>query len=96
MISLTSWFAWMCVIIVYSFTASPVTAQASPREREDVISQYTVSNERQCHRLCWYRLSCSSYSYNPDIKVSITDPTGRNCVLHSELGEFKNIIWGKI
>ncbi|KAK7116848.1 uncharacterized protein [Littorina saxatilis] len=48
-----------------------------PERRLDAIGAYTLVNSRQCQRLCWYRLLCTSFSFHDNAGQ------GSNCVLHS-------------
>ncbi|KAK7116847.1 uncharacterized protein [Littorina saxatilis] len=48
-----------------------------PERRLDTIGAYTLVNSRQCQRLCWYRLLCTSFSFHDNAGQ------GSNCVLHS-------------
>ncbi|KAK7116501.1 hypothetical protein V1264_002168 [Littorina saxatilis] len=65
-------------------TCTMLATAAQPTERQDVMGSYTLSNEKQCQRLCWYRPLCTSYSYF----TGMTEVAGRNnsqsnCVLHT-------------
>ncbi|KAK7101868.1 hypothetical protein V1264_020183 [Littorina saxatilis] len=51
---------------------------ATPEERLDTIGVYSMSNKKQCQRVCWYRQLCTSFSY-----LDNTGNGGVNCVLHS-------------
>ena len=71
--------------ILCGFVSLAVTSTVYPCDREDVIGQYRLANEQQCHRLCWYRQLCSSYSYHPNTAAASTT---HNCVLHTNSGKF--------
>ncbi|XP_070173798.1 uncharacterized protein [Littorina saxatilis] len=76
---------YLCTFFVNGLVRSAV----EPGQREDVIGQYSITNEKQCQRLCWYRQLCNTYSYyTRDIPVSPAVSTSlsvaHNCVLHSK------------
>ena len=73
------------IFMLCGFVSLAVTSTVYPCDREDVIGQYRLANEQQCHRLCWYRQLCSSYSYHPNPTAASTT---YNCVLHTNSGKF--------
>ncbi|KAK7116503.1 hypothetical protein V1264_002170 [Littorina saxatilis] len=83
-VMLQQWFS----LIFFTCAVLAKSKAYSPLDREDVIGHYRVANEKQCHRLCWYRQSCSSYSYSSDSNVIAASGSSAsmnsNCVLHYE------------
>ena len=67
---------FLFVLVHLSFVSE---SESGTVDRDDVFGRYTLANELQCQRLCWYHISCASYSY------LASRPTGSspNCVLHT-------------
>ena len=67
------------------------TLDSSSSETDNLIGLYTLANEEQCHRLCWYRQLCSSYVYRPSTDVpdtrSSSAATASTCLLFTESGK---------
>ncbi|KAK7116304.1 uncharacterized protein [Littorina saxatilis] len=67
-----------CMSYVMTVVAENPSSYANVTERIDVIGSFSLQNEEQCRRLCWYQDSCTSYSF-----CSPCDRRDDNCVLHS-------------
>ena len=78
--------AYFCLLLACGVLSLTVSASVHPGAREDVMGQYRLTNRQQCHRLCWYRALCGSYSYHTESSAPLMDVStpSPNCVLHAE------------
>ncbi|XP_070185944.1 uncharacterized protein [Littorina saxatilis] len=78
-------YVYYCAIVVQAVLTYTMLARAAqPTQRQDVMGSYTLSNEKQCQRLCWYRPLCTSYSYFTGVtETSGGSDSQSNCVLHT-------------
>ena len=78
--------AYFCLMLACGVLSLTVSASVHPGAREDVMGQYRLTNRQQCHRLCWYRALCGSYSYHTESSAPLMDMSTSppNCVLHAQ------------
>ena len=78
--------AYFCLLLACGVLSLNVSASVHPGAREDVMGQYRLTNRQQCHRLCWYRALCGSYSYHTESSAPLMDMSTPppNCVLHAQ------------
>ena len=78
--------AYFCLLLACGVLSLTVSASVHPGAREDVMGQYRLTNRQQCHRLCWYRALCGSYSYYTESSAPLVDVSTPppNCVLHAQ------------
>ena len=78
--------AYFCLLLACAVLSLTVSASVHPGAREDVMGQYRLTNRQQCHRLCWYRALCGSYSYHTESSAPLMDMSTSppNCVLHAQ------------
>ena len=78
--------AYFCLLLACGVLSLTVSASVHPGAREDVMGQYRLTNRQQCHRLCWYRALCGSYSYHTESSAPLMDVSTPppNCVLHAQ------------
>jgi len=78
--------AYFCLLLASGLLSLTVSASVHPGAREDVMGQYRLTNRQQCHRLCWYRALCGSYSYHTESSAPLMDVSTPppNCVLHAQ------------
>ena len=78
--------AYFCLLLACGVLSLTVSASVHPGAREDVMGQYRLTNRQQCHRLCWYRAMCGSYSYHTESSAPLMDMSTPppNCVLHAQ------------
>ena len=78
--------AYFCLLLACGLLSLTVSASVHPGAREDVMGQYRLTNRQQCHRLCWYRALCGSYSYHTESSAPLMDVSTSppNCVLHAQ------------
>ena len=77
---------YFCLLLACGVLSLTVSASVHPGAREDVMGQYRLTNRQQCHRLCWYRALCGSYSYHTESSAPLMDMSTSppNCVLHAQ------------
>ena len=77
---------YFCLLLACGVLSVTVSASVHPGAREDVMGQYRLTNRQQCHRLCWYRALCGSYSYHTESSAPLMDMSTSppNCVLHAQ------------
>ena len=78
--------AYFYLLLACGVLSLTVSASVHPGAREDVMGQYRLTNRQQCHRLCWYRALCGSYSYHTESSAPLMDMSTSppNCVLHAQ------------
>ena len=78
--------AYFCLLLACGVLSLTVSASVHPGARQDVMGQYRLTNREQCHRLCWYRALCRSYSYHTESSAPLMDVSTSppNCVLHAQ------------
>ena len=78
--------AYFCLLLASGVLSLTVSASVHPGARQDVMGQYRLTNRQQCHRLCWYRALCGSYSYHTESSAPLMDVSTPppNCVLHAQ------------
>ena len=78
--------AYFCLLLACGVLSLTASASVHPGARQDVMGQYRLTNRQQCHRLCWYRALCGSYSYHTESSAPLMDMSTSppNCVLHAQ------------
>ncbi|XP_070181227.1 protein crumbs-like [Littorina saxatilis] len=71
-----SWYGLLCSLIVINVLletgVSGTSGKSNPLEADDILKKYTLSNSRQCRRVCWYIELCGRFSFYQNL-----------CVLHA-------------